>query len=125
MVKGCFRFLTFVLIFSSCSLLWVKDRIPPPSRQANGKVLFRLDAPSAKTVFVAGEFNGWEYTVSGQRAIALKKNENGVWEASSDIPSGRYAYKYVIDSYTWILDPHNPVNLDDGTGNLNSLLIVK
>ncbi|MBA3051917.1 MAG: hypothetical protein FP827_02320 [Candidatus Omnitrophica bacterium] len=125
MAKSCFKFLTVILIFSSCSLTWVKERIPPPSLQADGKVLFRLDAPSAKTVFVAGDFNGWEYNVSGQRAIALKKNKYGGWEALADIPSGRYTYKYVLDSYTWILDPHNPLTVDDGTGNVNSLLIVK
>ncbi|MDO9514177.1 MAG: isoamylase early set domain-containing protein [Elusimicrobiota bacterium] len=125
MVKSCFKFLTVILLFSSCALRWVKERIPPPASRPDGKVLFLLDAPSAKSVFAAGEFNGWEYQPSGQRSIALKKNKNDVWEAAAVIPSGRYTYKYVLDSYTWILDPHNPLTVDDGTGNINSLLIVK
>jgi len=125
MVESGFKFLAVIFLLSSCGLRWVQDRTPPPALQEDGKVLFQLDSPSAKSVFAAGEFNGWEYLPSGHRAIPLKKDEAGIWRASVDIPSGRYQYKYVLDSYSWILDPHNPLTIDDGRGNINSLLIVR
>ena len=125
MVKGCFKFLIFAIVLSGCSLVWVQNRIPPPTKQADGKILFQLDAPSAKTAFIAGEFNGWEYGSSSPRAIPMKKTKSGIWQAEVKIPPGRYQYKFVLDNYTWILDPHNPLSIDDGRGNINSLLIVK
>ncbi len=125
MVEGGFKFLAVIFFLSSCGLRWVQDRVPPPAVKEDGKVLFQIVAPSAKSVFVAGEFNGWEYLPSERRAIPLKKGEAGIWRTEEDIPSGRYQYKYVLDSYSWILDPHNPLTIDDGRGNVNSLLIVR
>jgi len=125
MVKNCAKFLIISAVLSSCGLRWVQNRIPPPEHLADGNVRFLLDAPSAKSVYAAGEFNGWEYSPSGPRAIQLKKNKDGLWQTQTKIPAGRYQYKYVLDSYTWILDPHNPLTVDDGRGNVNSLLIVK
>lgn len=125
MVKNIAGFLILGIILSSCTLKWIQDRVPPPEMVSGGKVLMRLDSPSAKTVFIAGDFNGWEHQPSDPRAVAMKKNSSGIWEAKFKVNSGRYQYKFVLDSYSWILDPHNPLTLDDGKGNINSLLIVK
>jgi len=76
-------------------------------------------------VTIAGEFNNWEYKPDQSRAVKLTKDSDGIWRATVKIPSGRYMYKCVLDYQTWILDPYNPYTIDDGTGNLNSLLIVK
>lgn len=101
----------------------IKDRIVSPE-QVGDEIIFRLDAPSATVVTVAGEFNGWEYRPDQPRTIKLKK-KNSIWEVKVKIPPGRYEYKFVIDHHTWILDPYNPYTVDDGRGNINSLLIVK
>lgn len=111
--------------FSGCATLdIVRDRIESPVI-AGSKVVFYYDSDSAKSVSAAGEFNGWEYRPEQPRAIVMKRNENGVWQASAEIPPGRYQYKIVIDYQTWITDPYNANTVDDGTGNLNSLLVVK
>jgi 1,4-alpha-glucan branching enzyme len=91
----------------------------------SGEVLFQYDFPSARTVCVAGEFNGWEWQSNQSRTILLKKNADGIWQARRKIPPGRYQYKIVLDYQSWILDPYNPYTYDDGRGNINSLLIVK
>lgn len=133
-ITGKFRNFTFYfLLFTlqQCMLLAacgttgiIRDRLPPPSQTSKG-ILFQYYSPSARTVTVAGEFNNWEHKPDQSRAIKLKKDEDGIWQATVEIPAGRYMYKYVIDYQTWILDPYNPYTIDDGTGNLNSLLIVK
>jgi len=125
-VKSFVKILSLITLpfLGGCTLAWVQERIPPPIEK-NGKVFFQLDAPSAKSVYIAGEFNGCEFGAGSPRAIKMEKNEKGIWQASVEIPSGRYQYKFVLDNYTWILDPHNPLTVDDGRGNINSLLIVK
>lgn len=123
-------FLTFLLptfyfllaAFTGCAS--IQKRLPPPYIH-KGEVVFQYISPSARNVSVAGEFNNWEYKPDQARAIRLKKNEQGIWEARAKIVSGRYQYKYVIDYQSWILDPNNPYTVSDDAGNINSLLIVK
>lgn len=106
----------------SCAVL--QDRVEPPGAVAGG-TRFQLDSASARTVYVAGEFNGWESRPEQPRAVPLKKTERGLWEATVPIPPGRYQYKFVIDNSIWIVDPNNPLTVDDGRGNVNSLVIVR
>jgi len=120
-----YNLIFFSVFFIGCATVdIVKDRLPPPTQTEKG-VVFQLDAPSARTVTVAGEFNGWEYRPDQPRTIQMKKGGDGIWRATVKIEPGRYQYKYVLDYQTWIIDPYNPYTIDDGTGNLNSLLIVK
>ncbi len=117
--------LLITIFFAGCATVnIIRDRLPPPTQTEKG-VLFQLDAPSARTVTIAGEFNGWEYKPDQPRTIHMKKEKDGIWRATVKIEPGRYQYKYVLDYQTWIIDPYNPYTFDDGTGNLNSLLIVK
>ncbi|PKN02108.1 MAG: hypothetical protein CVU77_01420 [Elusimicrobia bacterium HGW-Elusimicrobia-1] len=119
-------FFLALAVFSGCATFnIIRDRIESPVIDG-AKVVFYYDSDSAKSVSVAGEFNGWEYRPEQPRAIVMKRNEKGgVWQASSEISPGRYQYKIVIDYQTWITDPYNTNTVDDGTGNLNSLLVVK
>ncbi|MDI6642299.1 MAG: glycogen-binding domain-containing protein [Elusimicrobiota bacterium] len=122
------KFLPFCLLFATllgcASIGIIQDRLPPPQQTPKG-VLFQLNSPSARTVTLAGEFNGWEHRPDQARVIHLKKDLDGIWRTTVNISPGRYQYKYVLDYQTWILDPYNPYTIDDGAGNLNSLLIVK
>jgi 1,4-alpha-glucan branching enzyme len=117
-----FTFYLLPVFFAGCAS--IQKRVQPPHIE-NGEVVFQYISPSARNVSVAGEFNGWEYRQDQQRAIRLEKKEKNVWIAKSKIEPGRYQYKFVVDYQTWILDPYNPYTIDDGTGNINSLLIVK
>ncbi|MDI6756900.1 MAG: glycogen-binding domain-containing protein [Endomicrobiia bacterium] len=124
-IQAASTFLLMLAVFSGCATLdIVRDRIESPVIDGD-KVVFYYDSDSAKSVSAAGEFNGWEYRPEQPRAIVMKRNEKGVWQASADIAPGRYQYKIVIDYQTWITDPYNANTVDDGTGNLNSLLVVK
>ena len=111
---------------SSCfNISLIRDRIESPILLPNGKVRFQLYAPSATTVYVAGEFNDWNWRRDQDKSIPLEKGEDDIWRVDVYIPPGRYQYKFVIDGTTWILDPSNPTVYRDPSGYINSLLIVK
>ena len=66
-------------------------------------VTFRLHAPDAKIVAVAGEFNDWDAT-----SLPMRKSTNGDWSASIRVPAGDYGYKFVVDGQ-WTFDPAQPL----------------
>ena len=100
------------------------------ARQADGAVLFRFEAPSARVVQLAGNWpeNDWlkGQAQTGSFRVGLMEDEDGdgTWERRETLPPGRYQYKFVIDENNWKEDPNNPQRLDDGYGGFNSLLIL-
>jgi hypothetical protein len=73
--------------------------------------------PSARRVFLSGNFNDW-------REKELKMNLiNGDWNLPIYLPDGSYSYKFIVDG-DWILDPSNPEVRPDGTGYQNSFLSI-
>lgn len=72
---------------------------PRPARPPWRTIYFRLQAPEARTVSVVGDFNGWN-----RERHPLRRNPDGVWEASMPLPPGRYAYAFVVDGVVR-LDP--------------------
>ena len=79
---------------------------------------FSLNAPEAKEVFVAGEFNHWSKT-----ATALQRGEDGKWRAELSLPPGKHAYKFIVDG-EWKVDEANPEQTPDGFGGMNSVLTL-
>ncbi len=57
-----------------------------------GKYVFRVWAPNAKSIFVTGTFNDW----SEDAAPMYRLNEGGVWEAYVEGVKNFDAYKYII-----------------------------
>jgi alpha-amylase/alpha-mannosidase (GH57 family) len=89
---------------------------------AEGGVLFTFEAPSARTVHLAGEFNGWD-----PAALAMSDDDgDGVWEVVTSLQTGRtYEYKFVVDGgVSWLEDPNNPFTVDDNHGGVNTVLSV-
>jgi 1,4-alpha-glucan branching enzyme len=66
----------------------------------DGGVTFRVWAPFASAVHVAGEFNGWSTSAS-----PLSSQGDGSW--SADVPGALAGqkYKYVLDPAGWRIDP--------------------
>src|SRR4051812_39112152 len=71
-------------------------------KSAEKKVLFELFAPQARTVEIAGTFNGWNPAFN-----PLKKDREGKWRTTLTLVSGRYEYRYRVDG-NWQND-QNPV----------------
>ncbi|MCS7227598.1 MAG: glycogen-binding domain-containing protein [Endomicrobia bacterium] len=126
MIKIYFLALILLSLNACTTLNFVADRVISPEQTGN-TVIFRFKSSTARTVTVAGDFNGWEYRPDQKRAVKMERvGRTDLWEGKVEgLQPGRYQYKFVIDYQMWILDPNNPYTIDDGTGNRNSLLIVK
>jgi len=80
-------------------------------------VQFRLDAPGATRVELAGSFSNW------QPRHALREVAPGVWNVMVPLRPGVYDYQFVVDGKQWVPDPAaRPV--DDGFGGTNSRLYL-
>ena len=80
-------------------------------------VQFRLDAPHASAVRLAGSFTGWKPTYT------LQQVSSGVWSILIPLEPGVHDYAFVVDGAEWIADPAAPT-VDDGFGGVNSRLSV-
>lgn len=85
-------------------------------KTAAKKVTFQINAPDAKDVRLAGDFNSWDPS-----AAPLKKTRNGVWTRELNLKSGRYEYKYVVDGQ-WQRDPLNNLFAVNTYGTENSVI---
>jgi len=84
---------------------------------------FRLDGHgSAQSVWLSGEFVSWAPTPS-QGAVVFTRDAGGGWTGSYAFAAGQHTYKFIVDGNTWILDPTNPMTMDDGMGNTNSVYV--
>lgn len=107
----------------------IRNRLPAPHPVEDG-ILFQYEAPSARYVNLAGNFNTWcgtEATGRFDPTIDPMSDEDGdgIWTIVKKLKPGRYQYKYVIDhGIRWELDPSNP-DTDQEGGFTNSLLIVE
>jgi len=90
---------------------------PLPPAVTHAGVMFRLEAPNAARVQLAGDFNGW--VLDGN-----DMNPDGrVWKKIVKLPPGRYQYRYVVDG-VWQSDPLNPTVEPAPYGGYNSILVV-
>lgn len=118
-------FLAFTL--SGCvALKAIRTRLPKPKPAPTG-ILFQYEAPAAREVNLAGNFNNWGGTQGGGRfdphIDPMTSDEQGVWRIYVPLPPGRYQYKFVIDQVRWEKDPNNPDVAWEG-GFENSLVVV-
>ncbi len=55
---------------------------------------------SAKKIYLAGEFNEWDFT-----ANQLKKQKNGTFATTLELAAGQeYQYRFVLDGERWETD---------------------
>lgn len=84
---------------------------------------FRLDNfATASSVWLTGDFVSWAGNPGGG-AVELAKDGDGVWMGTRMFDAGSYQYKFIVDSSSWIADPANPNQIDDGFGGKNSVYI--
>ncbi len=81
-------------------------------------VKFSFVAPSAKQVFLVGDFNDWDVSKTPMA------ESGGVWSVVVPMTAGRHQYSYVVDGKSWSSDPNAPSAPDDGFGHTNSVKIV-
>ena len=80
-------------------------------------VQFRLQAPDASDVRLAGSFTGWEARHSLHQAAP------GLWTVTLQLPRGVHDYAFVVDGMTWVADPFAQ-QVNDGFGGVNSRIAL-
>ena len=88
---------------------------------AKTKVQFQIDAPEAREVFLAGDFNEWD-----GESIRLKKKRGkhkGRFATELALEPGRFEYKFLIDG-DWVCDPDKG-RVKNPFGTDNSLIDVQ
>ena len=65
-------------------------------------VEFKLKAPGARHVALAGDFNQWR-----PETLPLEPAKGGSWQTLLPLPPGRYSYLFQVDG-EWTPDPNAP-----------------
>ncbi|MBI3313137.1 MAG: AAA family ATPase [Candidatus Omnitrophica bacterium] len=84
-------------------------------RRVIGGILFQIMSKNARTVEIAGDFNGW---ISES---LIKRNDGGLWQKVIPIGKGTYRYKFIVDG-EWQMDPEYPVQKQNDFGSYDSYL---
>jgi hypothetical protein len=92
----------------------------PVSSPSTTLVRLVITQPGAKTVQVAGDFNGWN-----PARTSLEQISDGAWAVTIPLTPGRYAYMFVVDGKQWVADPFAAEQKDDGFGSRNAVLEVR
>ena len=72
-------------------------------------VRFVFAAPEARSVALAGDFNGWS-----REATPLEDLDGrGQWSVTLTLPAGRHEYAFVVDGERWVADPFAAVARDE------------
>ncbi|MGI6495231.1 MAG: glycogen-binding domain-containing protein [Kiritimatiellia bacterium] len=87
---------------------------------ARSRVTLAVRAEPGSSVFVAGDFNGWDPTA---KALTDKAG-TGLYKAILLLAPGTYEYKFVING-TWTVDPECKEWVKNNMGTLNSVLRVE
>lgn len=74
--------------------------------------------PSAKEVFLVGEFNNWD-----PRADRMVRRK-GAFRKTLNLPPGEYQYKFLIDG-EWHNDPSAKAQVPNEFGTTNSVVRVR
>ncbi len=94
-------------------------QVTSPEVAADRKITFRVLAPEAKAVRLAGG----DLPNLGQGGAELKKGDAGVWEITvGPVPAGAYRYSFNVDGLT-VVDPRNSAT-SESNGNTWSLVYV-
>lgn len=80
------------------------------------RVDFRIHAPDAEQVCLAGSFNDWDPT-----ARTLRKGKDATWKTWTTLPPGEHEYRFVVDG-EWIEDPTVDQREANPFGSYNSVV---
>jgi hypothetical protein len=94
--------------------------VPVGDAPARVVTRFVLVAPGAASVHLTGDFNAWQ-----REGIALEQlRGTAVWTADVALQPGVHQYTFVLDGSEWVPDPSAVLQVDDGFGQVNSIVVV-
>ena len=105
---------TFVFVFHPSLLPGQRETL------AQVEVTFTISGIEAKSIAVAGDFNGWNTSANQLE----DPDGDGIWTGKMYLKPGRYEYMLVVDDGKWVTDPNAKVYTDDGFGSKNAVLFI-
>jgi 1,4-alpha-glucan branching enzyme len=82
------------------------------------RVTFKVEAPLAQQVFLAGSFNDWDPS-----RHPLKCSKTGVWQKAVYFMPGTHEYKFVVDG-VWVEDDTCETKVLNQFGEYNSAIHI-
>lgn len=102
-----------------CSTSSSKSSLKSGSKQASRLTEFKISAPKAKKVSLAGSFNNWDTT-----GLSAKKDIRGNWSIKVSLNPGKYEYKFFVDG-SWLNDQKCTSCVPNNFGTQNCVVEVK
>jgi 1,4-alpha-glucan branching enzyme len=84
-------------------------------RTAKRPQTFAITAPEATRVTLVGSFTHWE-----KKPVRLKREANGVWRTTVNLPPGEHHYRFIVDGQ-WRDDPECTMRVANPFGTHNSV----
>lgn len=118
-VRKTFSVLFFGLVsLTVCAQFSRQKPIISPEIDKESRITFRLYAPEAKTVKLAGN---WMSDFGSQ--LEMMRNDTGMYQLTIEpLPSEMYTYSYFVDGVKTI-DPNNAILVRDGIRNESMFLM--
>ena len=88
------------------------------TRPTKKRVAFKLHAPEAGQVFVAGSFDDWDPT-----RRPMQQDSRGMWRTRVSLEPGEHEYRFVVDG-DWQDDPACEERVANDFGLLNCVIRV-
>lgn len=99
--------------------LWKNYNVVSPEIGNDNRVTFRLYAPEAKEVELAGDF-----LAAGIESVGMTRSEDGLWSYTTEpLESEMYYYSFRLDGMRDINDPSNPYVVRDVATQMNYFII--
>jgi 1,4-alpha-glucan branching enzyme len=88
------------------------------AKRMSKPINFVCVAPSAKQVYLTGEFNGWS-----PESHRMQRQPDGAWLLQVALHHGHHQYRFIVDGKA-VLDPRAYGVARDRQGELASLIAV-
>ena len=79
---------------------------------------FRMEAPDAKSVQLAGDFTEWE-----KAPLDMVQSYDGTWFTIVPLLPGTYSYRFIVDGQ-WLDDPHCAKHVPNPFGTEDAVMSV-
>jgi len=91
---------------------------PYSARTTTKPVNFYCAAPSAQSVYLMGDFNGWN-----PASHPMRRRDDGCWFIEVQLPHGHHRYQFLVDGKP-VLDPQGTGLARDERNERVSLVAV-
>jgi 1,4-alpha-glucan branching enzyme len=86
------------------------------------RITFKFTSPDAKSVHLAGNFNGWNKS-SHPLSQVKTGNGNGMWKGTVYLEPGVYEYRFIVDGI-WQDDAGSVEGWKNEFGSFNCVIWV-